>query len=112
MKLYHNPRCSKSRLAVQYLEEKGQEFETVLYLKEAPSKKDIETIVNGLQNPLKEIIRKDNDVYKSQLKGKDLNKKEVIDVLVKHPEIMERPVLVTGGKAMIGRPTEMLDELL
>lgn len=105
MRLYHNPRCSKSRKALELLQQRGIEFETYLYLKEGIAKEDIETLAS-----LEGIIRK-NDLDKP--KGFELNNKElIINLLEKEPKLMQRPVLIENGNAIIGRPPEDILALL
>lgn len=110
-KVYHNPRCSKSRNALSYLEEKDLSFEIVEYLKEPLSKEDIEDLLKMLGIPAKDLIRKNEAIFKEQFKGKELSEDEWINAMVEYPKLIERPIVVKGEKAVIARPTENIDQL-
>lgn len=112
MELYHNPRCSKSRQALALLEEKGISPEIRLYLSDVPSKKELTTILNKLDIPAEKLIRKGEKVYKEQFKGEKLSQGEWINAMVEHPKLIERPILINGDKAMIGRPPENVLEIV
>ena len=113
MKIYHNPRCTKSRQALELLKEKGIDPETILYLENNPSKADIENIVNLLGISPREIIRKKEAEYKdNNLSDKDLSDDQLIDAIVKTPKLLERPIVINGDKAAIGRPTENILDIL
>lgn len=109
-KIYHNPRCSKSRQALELLEKAGAKVEIVEYLKTGLKKKELEELFGMLKNPLKELIRtKEKEFDKST----DLeSKKSVIDAIYKTPKLLERPIVVKGKKAVVGRPPENVKELL
>ncbi|GAA4824299.1 arsenate reductase (glutaredoxin) [Algivirga pacifica] len=111
MKIYHNPRCSKSRQSLQLLEEAKQDIEVVKYLDTPPTKEELEDILKKLGMKPSEIIRKGEAIYKENYKGKDLTEEEWIDVLLEHPKLIERPIIVHGDKAVIGRPPEKVKEL-
>jgi len=110
--LYHNPRCSKSREALALLESKSIEFETKLYLKETPSRKEIETLVKKLNIPADKLLRKKEKVFKENCDVKVLSEKQAIDLMVEFPVLIERPILVINDKAAIGRPIENIENLL
>ncbi|MCT4665474.1 MAG: arsenate reductase (glutaredoxin) [Flavobacteriales bacterium] len=112
MKIYHNPRCSKSRNTLAILEEKGADFSVVKYLDTPPSKKEIEDILKKLGIPAKDLVRKTEDIFKKELKGKEFSVEEWIDWMVKNPKLIERPIVVSGNKAVIGRPPENVLEIL
>lgn len=105
MRLYHNPRCSKSRKALELLEQRGVEFETYLYLKEGVAKEDIAILLT-----LEGIVRK-KDIDKS-VKIDLSNNEEVIQLLESMPNLLERPILIRDGNAVIGRPPEDILTLL
>ena len=112
MKIYHNARCSKSRNSCNLLTESGAEFEIVEYLKTPLTKKELKGLLVKLNIPAKELIRKGEKIFKENYKGKDLSEKEWIAAMIKFPILMERPIIVKGEKAVIGRPIENVIELL
>ncbi|MCX2742297.1 arsenate reductase (glutaredoxin) [Mangrovivirga sp. M17] len=112
MKIYHNPRCAKSRDTLKIIKEKGVEPEIVEYLKETPSKEELKEVINMLGVSPQEIIRKGEADYKENFKGKDLSDEEWIDAMVEYPKLIERPIVIKGDKAVIGRPPENVNELL
>jgi len=112
MKIYHNNRCSKSRDSYNLLKEKGIEFETIEYLKTPLTKKEITELLSQLNIPAAELIRKGEAAYKENFKGKELTESQWIDAMVKFPKLIERPIIVKGNKAVIGRPIEKVIELL
>nr|WP_283251077.1 ArsC/Spx/MgsR family protein [Rhabdothermincola salaria] len=105
--LFHNPRCSNSRQALAALEERGVEFETVLYLKEPPARADLERLVGHLDGHVADLVRKDDRFKELGLdKAAYGEATAVVDLLVEHPELMQRPVLESGDRAVIARPPE------
>ncbi|MBW7868037.1 MAG: arsenate reductase (glutaredoxin) [Brumimicrobium sp.] len=112
MKVFHNPRCSKSRCALDILDEKQIDYEVVKYLEEGPSKEDIKDVLKKLGLPAEDIVRKGEQVYKDNFKGKKLTEEQWIDAMVKYPILIERPILINGDKAVIGRPPERVLEIL
>lgn len=111
-KIYHNPRCTKSRQALALLEEKNEEIEIVEYLKTNPDKAELTSLIDMLGIAPLDLIRKGEDIFKENYKGKDLNDSEWIDAMVANPKLIERPIVVKNGKAVIGRPTEKVIEIL
>lgn len=109
--VYHNPRCSKSRLSVQYLEEKNAEFETIEYLKNPVTKEELTTVLKKLGMKAEELLRKNEADFKENFKGKELSEEEWIDAMIAYPKLLERPIIVRGDKAVVGRPTENIDQL-
>lgn len=109
--VYHNNRCSKSRSALAYLDEKQGEYEVIEYLKEPLNAKQIKELLAQLSIPAADLIRKGEPDFKENFKGKELNEKEWIEAMVKYPKLIERPIIVKNGKAVIGRPTERIEEL-
>ena len=112
IKIYHNPRCSKSRQGLSLLQESGKEFEIIKYLEDQLTKKDLEDIISKLDIKPIDLIRKNEAIWKSDYKGKTLTDKEVIEAMVKHPKLIERPIVINGTKAVIGRPTEAILEII
>jgi arsenate reductase (glutaredoxin) len=112
LKIYHNPRCSKSRETLQLIEESGAQVEVVEYLNTIPSKEELTQLVAQLGIRPEQLIRKGEDVYKEHFKGKDLSDAEWIDAMVRYPKLIERPIVVKGNKAVLGRPPQNVLELL
>jgi len=110
--VYHNPRCSKSREVLQRLTDAGIEPKVVEYLKEVPSERDLEMLVMKLGLRPEELVRKAEALYKDKFKGLRFNDHEWVRVMHQHPVLIERPIVVRGHKAVIGRPVERIDELL
>ena len=112
MKIYHNPRCSKSRKGLAYLEEKGCEFEVVKYLDEGLNEKDLTELIAKTGKKPFDFVRQHEQMYKDSYKGKVLSDREWIKVLVENPRLLHRPIIVSGNKAVLGNPLENIDELL
>ena len=113
MIVYFNPVCSKARGAVEILENKGAQFEVIEYLKVNPSRADLERIVDAVPDPPGALVRKDKRFKELGLDEADYQTKEqVVAVLLEHPELMERPVVFRGDRALICRPSEKVLELL
>lgn len=112
MKIYHNPRCRKSRETLTVLEGKGLKPEIVLYLESPPSREELKEILKMLGISASELVRKGEQVYKDHFKGKTLTEEEWLDALLQYPKLIERPIVVKGKKAVIGRPPEKVEELL
>ncbi|MEP3387010.1 MAG: arsenate reductase (glutaredoxin) [Reichenbachiella sp.] len=111
-KIYHNPRCTKSRQSLALLEEKNEEIEIVEYLKSNPSKQEVTELVSMLGIKPLELIRKGEKIYKEEFKGKELSDEAWIEAMVSYPILIERPIVVKNGKAAIGRPIEKVIEIL
>lgn len=110
--IYHNPRCSKSREGLSLLENSGKEFKTVLYIKNELSVKELSDIVKKLNISPIELVRKNESIWKENYKDKNLSDKEIIEIMVKNPKLIERPIVVNENKAVIGRPTEKINEII
>jgi arsenate reductase len=112
IKIYHNNRCRKSRSTLDILNEKGVEVEVIDYQADPPSKKELKNILKMLGMTPLQLIRKGEDLFKENFKGKDLAYEEWIDAMVKYPKLIERPIVVNGNKAVIGRPPENVENIL
>lgn len=110
--IYHNPRCSKSRETLNLIEESGNMVQVVEYLKTPPSKSELENIVQMLGIKPEELVRKNEEIYKQNFKGRDFSDDEWIDILVENPQLLERPIVVKDKKAVLGRPPESVKTLL
>lgn len=111
--IYHNPRCSKSRQALGLLEEKGIKLNIVLYLDTPPDEKSLRAILKKLGISARELLRKGEDEYKQlQLDNKALTENELISAMCTHPRLIERPIVINGNNAVIGRPPEKILEII
>lgn len=106
MKIYHNPRCSKSRQTLEIIKKNKKEFEIVEYLKDSLSISELELIIEKLGITAVELVRKNELIWKENYKGKNLSDKEIVQAMIENPKIMERPIVVNGEKAVLGRPPE------
>ncbi len=112
MKIYHNPRCRKSRAGLEYLRGKTGDFEIRDYLKEGITREEIREILLRLNTGPRELVRVQEELYKKELKGKNFTDDEWITILAENPKLIRRPVVVSNHKAVIGDPPEELDKLL
>jgi arsenate reductase len=113
MRVYHNPVCSKSRGALEILGERGADIEVIEYLKERPSRADLERILDAIPDEPAALVRKDKRFAELGLDAADYQTRDaVVAVLLEHPELMERPVVFRGDRALICRPSERVLELL
>ncbi|MDR6969098.1 arsenate reductase [Flavobacterium arsenatis] len=104
IQILHNPRCGKSREGLAILEASGKEFEVIKYLENNPSKKQLKEIIRKLNvEPLK-LVRQNETIWKENFKNKDLSDDQIIDAMVANPILIERPIVINGNKAIIGRP--------
>ena len=110
--IYHNPRCGKSRGALAILEEHGIEPVIVEYLKNPPTRDELHAILKKLRMRPEQIVRKGENVYQDNFAGKTLSDDQWLDALAKHPILIERPIVVKGNRAVIGRPPEKVLILL
>lgn len=112
-RLYHNPRCSKSRGALELLRERGIEPLVIAYLDTPPSAAELRALLGALGLPARELLRTGEDEYDALgLGDESLPESALIDAMVQHPRLIERPIFVHGGRAVIGRPPERVLELL
>lgn len=112
IKIYHNNRCSKSRCSLDLLEKSGQEFEIVKYLEDVPSVKELKEIIKLLNIKPIELVRKNETIWKEDYKGKDLSDNDIIKAMHENPKLIERPIVIKGKKAEIGRPIERIIKLI
>jgi arsenate reductase (glutaredoxin) len=106
LKIYHNPRCQKSRQTLELIRSKGQEPEIVEYLKDVPDKKEMELILAKLNLKPTDILRTKEQLFKEKFKGKKFTDAEWIEVMIEYPVLIERPIVIKDNKAVIGRPPE------
>ncbi len=112
IKIYHNPRCSKSRQGLALLEESGKEFEVIKYLDNPLSETALKSLIDLLNIAPMELVRKGEAIWKENYKGKELSDTDVVAAMSQHPKLIERPIVVLGKKAVIGRPLENIEKLL
>jgi arsenate reductase len=111
--VYHNPSCSKSRGALDILREQAVEVDVVEYLKAPPDRPALERIVDAISDPPEALVRKDKRFKELGLDPASYTTRAaVVDLLLEHPELMERPVVFRGERAVIARPSERVRELL
>ncbi|WP_311882533.1 MULTISPECIES: arsenate reductase (glutaredoxin) [unclassified Pseudomonas] len=111
--LYHNPRCSKSRSALELLEARGLTPNVVRYLETPLNAAQLKALLGKLGISARQLLRSGEDEYKMlQLADESLSEAQLIDAIAQHPKLMERPILEVGDKAVIGRPPENVLELL
>ena len=111
LKIYHNPRCRKSREGLAIVEASGEEFEIVKYLDNPPSYLELAAILGKLNLKPIELVRKNEAVWKEKFKNRELSDKEIIQAMVDHPKLIERPIVVKNNEAVVGRPPENINEL-
>jgi arsenate reductase len=104
--IYHNPRCSKSRQTLQLLNEHGVEPKVIEYLKTPPTAKELKAIGAKLGIKPEQLVRKGEDIYKEKFADKTLTDTQWIEALAANPILIERPIVVKGDKAVLGRPPE------
>jgi len=111
MKIYHNPRCSKSREGLGILQAAKVDFEIIDYIKNPLSFQDLKEILEKLGIPAIDLVRKNEAVWKEKFKGKTLREAEVIEAMVAYPKLIERPIVLKENSAVIGRPPEKIKSL-
>ena len=112
IRLYHNPRCSKSREALELLRARGVEPEVVEYLRTAPSLEDLQTLQSALGAPVREFVRAGDALYAELGLDDASSDSELLDALAANPSLLQRPIAVRGTRAVVGRPPERVLELL
>lgn len=112
MKIYHNPRCRKSREALQILLANNIELDVIEYLKHPLNKKEIKNILKMLGLSAKDIVRKGEKIFKDLYKEKDFSEDEYVNILCLHPILIERPIVVKDNQAVLGRPPINVLDLL
>lgn len=110
--IYHNPRCAKSRQTLAIIEENGKDAVVREYLKNPPSHDELKEVIAMLGISPEQLIRKGEAIFKEKFKGKKLSDDEWVKAMVEHPKLIERPIVIQGKKAVIGRPPEKVLEIL
>ncbi len=109
--IYHNPRCTKSREALEFLEAENIPHQVRLYLSEPLNKKELRALLKKLGLKASDILRRSEPYFKEELKDKPLSEAQVLDELAAHPALIERPIVESATAAVIARPAEKLREL-
>ena len=110
--IYHNPRCAKSRETLQIIKDADADVVVVEYLKNPPTEDEIYDLLTKLNLPVDYLIRKNEELFKQQFKGKNLSDDEWVKVLAENPKLLERPIVVKDDEAILGRPPENVMKLL
>lgn len=112
IQILHNNRCRKSRDGVALLEASGKDFEIINYLEKVPTKAELISILKLLEMKPIELVRKNEAIWKEQFKGKELSNDAIVQAMVDYPKLIERPIVINGNKAVIGRPVEKISEII
>ena len=112
IQILHNPRCRKSREGLALLEAEGQDFMVIKYLEDKLTVKNLTTIISKLDISPIDLVRKNEAIWKSEFKGKDLNDAKIIETMVANPKLIERPIVINKNKAVIGRPLDAIKTIL
>lgn len=112
--IYHNPRCSKSRETLALLQQQGVQPEVVLYLETPPDAQTLKALLKKLgMSSARELMRRKEDLYKSlELAEPSLSEDQLIQAMVEHPKLIERPIVIKGEQARLGRPPEAVLEII
>jgi arsenate reductase (glutaredoxin) len=110
--IYHNPNCTKSRATLALLQQRGIEPKVIEYLRAPPTVVELKAIISKLGIKAEQLVRKGEDVYKAKYAGKTLTDPQWIEAMVNDPVLIERPIVVSGTRAVIGRPPENVESLL
>ena len=112
LKIYHNPQCKKSRAGLEYLKSQGAVFEIVEYLKKPLTEKQLEVILVKLNMKPLDIVRKQEELYRKSLHGKNFTDHEWIRIVLENPKLLQRPIIEGKYKAVIGDPVENISSLI
>ncbi|MBZ4033411.1 arsenate reductase (glutaredoxin) [Flavobacterium sp. 17A] len=112
IQIYHNPRCGKSRNCLAFIEQTNQEFEIIPYLTETPTAEELKTILKQLNIEPIQLIRIKEKIWIENFKGKTLSDEQIIKAMVENPILIERPIVVKDGKAIIGRDPDLVASFL
>lgn len=112
VKIFHNPRCRKSREGLQILQESGVQFDTIEYLKNPLTFDELSEIIKLLNMEPLALVRKNESIWKENYKGKDLSDQEIIQAMIDQPKLIERPIVLNNQKAVIGRPPQNIKAIL
>lgn len=110
--ILHNPRCSKSRETLKLLEEKGEDIKIVKYLDDVPTRAELENILALLKIKPIDLVRTKEAIWKEKYKDSNLSDNDVIDAMLENPKLIERPIVIKGNRAAIGRPVQQVLDIL
>ncbi|RXJ45899.1 arsenate reductase (glutaredoxin) [Gelidibacter gilvus] len=110
--IYHNPRCSKSREALDILETSKADYEVIKYMDQLLSIEKLKELITLLKIQPIELVRTNEAIWKENFKNSDLTDDELIAAMAKHPKLIERPIVINGNKAVIGRPPQKILKIL
>ncbi|KJD32953.1 arsenate reductase [Tamlana nanhaiensis] len=110
--IYHNNRCRKSREGLEILEKSGKEFKIVKYLENTPTEEELLEIIQLLNITPIDLVRKNEAIWKDNFKGKTLSNSQIISALVQNPKLIERPIVINNKKAVVGRPPELIKDII
>ena len=112
IKIYHNPRCRKSREGLAIIEKSNKKFEIVRYLDDISSAETLTEIIKLLGITPIQLVRKTESIWKEHFKGKELSDAEIIKAMIQNPKLIQRPIVINNNKAVIGRPPENIISIL
>lgn len=112
IQIYHNPRCGKSRTCLAFIEQSKQEYEIIQYLTETPTFEELKTLLEKLELQPIQLVRIKEKIWIENYKGKSLTNQEIIQAMVDNPILIERPIVVKNGKAIIGRDMDLVSAFL
>lgn len=112
IKIYHNPRCAKSREALQYLEDKNLPHEVIKYMDEPLTFEELDELLEVLGMYPFELIRQNEQIWKDEFKDKDMDDNELIYLMVEYPQLIQRPIVVNDTLAVVARPADRIEEVL
>jgi arsenate reductase len=112
LKIYHNPRCAKSREGLNYLTENGYEFEVIHYMEKTPVAGELKKMLMKLNLKPSQVIRTQEEIFRKELKGRTFTDEEWIDIILEHPKLLQRPIVEGKYKAVIAIPPEKIQEVI
>ncbi len=112
LKIYHNPRCRKSRTGLDYLRSRTADFEIINYIRDGLNEAQLKEILLKMNNNPQDLVRTQEDLYKKELKGRTFNQDEWIRIITDNPRLLQRPIVVSEHKAVLAQPPEIVDILL
>lgn len=112
LEIYHNPRCGKSREGLKILEDSGKDFKIIKYFDDPLSFENLQQIIELLKIKPIDLIRKKESIWKENFKDKALSDKKLIELLIEYPRLMERPIVINGNKAVLGRPPSKILDII
>lgn len=110
--IYHNPKCRKSREGLEYIKNKGVEYQVVEYLKAPFSRELLKEILMKMNSKPLDLIRTQEDIFKERFRGKSFTDEEWITILLENPKLIQRPIVMKGYRAVLGQPANMIDKIL